>query len=135
MNVVLDTNVAAYHLLATEPFCHAAGRFLRAGHTLFAPASWAAELTNVLWLATRHGVLDPVLAEQKLALARALNVTLAPPFDEAAAALALATTHDHPAYDTLSVALARRLKAPLATWDRALLAKFPDVARRPDELA
>jgi predicted nucleic acid-binding protein len=39
-----------------------------------------------------------------------------------------------PVYDTLFVELAIRNACPLATFDKALLRAFPDVARRPRDL-
>jgi predicted nucleic acid-binding protein len=37
-------------------------------------------------------------------------------------------------YDTLFVELAARERLPLATYDRRLLAAYPEIARRPGDL-
>lgn len=42
-----------------------------------------------------------------------------------------ATAANHPAYDTVFVELAVRLRKPLVTFDQGLLRRFPDRAIRP----
>jgi predicted nucleic acid-binding protein len=39
------------------------------------------------------------------------------------------------AYDTLFVALARRRRLPLVTFDKQILKAFPDIAGRPSNMA
>jgi predicted nucleic acid-binding protein len=134
VSVVVDTNVVAYYLLATEPFVEEVAAFWRGVDEALAPASWEVELVNVLWLATRSGVVDLAQARHRLELARQLGISSTPVRDLWSAALALAVTSGQPAYDTVFVELALRLEVPLATFDRKLLDVFPQVARRPREL-
>ena len=45
------------------------------------------------------------------------------------AAVGLALRHDHAVYDAVFVAAAERLGTKVLTFDRALLASFPDLTR------
>ncbi|MGM0578004.1 MAG: type II toxin-antitoxin system VapC family toxin [Myxococcota bacterium] len=134
MTVVADTNVIAYLLLRTEPFVDEVRTFWASHDDIHAPASWQAELVNVLWLAVRAGVVDRSAGLERLRLADALGIRSAPVSDLWEGALTRATRADHAAYDTLFVELATRLGAPLATFDKALLASFPHIACRPHDL-
>ena len=131
MNAVVDTNVVAYYLLATEPFVDEARRFWRAVKQPLAPALWAAELTNVIWMAIRSGVLAADEGHRRLDLAARLRIrsvsirTLWQP------ALARAIATNVAVYDTLFVELAARRRLPLVTFDAKILRAFPDVACRP----
>lgn len=134
VSAVVDTNVVAYYLLATEPLVDEVTAFWRNVAEVFAPASWEVELVNVLWLAARAGVVDLTQAQHRLELARQLAISSTPVRDLWSAALALAATTGQPAYDTVFVELALRLELPLVTFDRKVLAAFPRVARRPGDL-
>jgi predicted nucleic acid-binding protein len=134
VTVVVDTNVIAYYLLRTEPFAREAREFWSARHTIRAPASWEAELANVVWMAVRARVMDRDAAIDKLRLADALGIRSESVRDLWEGALARAVSSNHPAYDTVFVELAIRLRAPLATFDEGLIAKFPEVAKRPRDL-
>lgn len=59
MKVVVDTNVVAYLLLGTEAFVDEARTCFNIVSNPIAPAHWEAELTNVVWMAVRSGVLAP----------------------------------------------------------------------------
>ena len=59
MKAVVDTNVVAYLLLGTEAFVDEARTCLDTISNPIAPAHWEAELTNVVWMAVRSGVLPP----------------------------------------------------------------------------
>ena len=78
MRVVVDTNVIAYFLLGTEPFRRECVRFWSAVKEPLAPASWEAEITNVLWMAVRMGVINLPDALDKLRLADSLGVNSEP---------------------------------------------------------
>ena len=134
MRIVVDTNVVAYFVLGTVPFRDEASAFWRKVDAPVAPASWEAELVNVVWLAVRAGVIDTGEGLDRLRLARTLDVEPVPVRGLWDGALARAVSHDHPAYDTLFVELAAREGVPLATFDRGLLARFPKLARRPGDL-
>ena len=134
MNAVVDTNVVAYYLLATEPFVAETRRFWRIVGQPVAPALWAAELANVIWMAIRTEVLAADEGHRRLNLAGRLRIRSVPIRSLWHAAVTLAATTDVAVYDTLFVALARRRRLPLATFDARVLKAFPDVARRPGAL-
>ena len=134
-NAVVDTNVVAYYLLRTEPFSAEATAFWNTAGVVYSPASWEAEMVNVLFLATRAGVLDVQEGLLRLRLARQLNIVSVPVRDLWEGALVRASVSDHPAYDTVFVELAERLNLPLATFDNGVLRKFPDIALRPGDFA
>ena len=69
MKAVVDTNVVAYLLLGTEGFIDEARTCLTTVSHPLAPAHWEAELTNVLWMAVRAGVLPPAEGPVRLSLA------------------------------------------------------------------
>jgi predicted nucleic acid-binding protein len=123
VKAVIGTNVVAYLVLGTEKYVGEARTFLDSVDEALAPALWEAELTNVLWMATRHKVLTIEDAISRLpnrmlwqgALMRAYRSGVA-------------------AYDTLFVELAARERMPLATFDTALLKAFPTIAARPAAL-
>lgn len=135
MNAVVDTNVVAYYLLATEPFANEARQFWRAVGQPVAPALWAAEIANVIWMAVRTGVLAADEGHRRLDLAARLRIrsvsirTLWQP------ALARAVATGVAVYDTLFVELAVRRRLPLVTFDAKILKAFPDVACRPAAFA
>lgn len=134
MRAVVDTNVVAYYLLRTEPFVAEAAAFWSRIRQVHAPASWEAEVANVVWMATRAGLLDGKQGIERLRLARSLDVASVPVAELWEGALVRAVASDHPVYDTLFVELAVRLGCPLATFDRGLLEKFGPTARRPAEV-
>jgi predicted nucleic acid-binding protein len=131
MNAVVDTNVVAYYLLATEPFVEESRRFWRVVAQPVAPALWAAELANVMWMAARTGVLTPDEAHRRLGLAGRLRIRSVPIRTLWQGALARAAATDVAVYDTVFVELALRRRLPLVTFDAKILKAFPDVARRP----
>ena len=134
MTVVVDTNVIAYLLLDTEPFRDEVHAFWASHDDVCAPASWEAELVNVIWLAVRAGVIDRDAGLEKLRLARALGIRSEPVSGLWEGALVRAVHADHPAYDTLFAELAVRIGAPLTTFDKRLLERFSEIARRPGTL-
>jgi predicted nucleic acid-binding protein len=131
LRAVVDTNVIAYTLLGTEPF---AGRSLEFWQHLeegWAPASWEAEVTNVLWMAVRQNVVTAEVAAQKLRYAGNLGIVSVPVRTLWEGALQRAVTTGVAAYDTLFVELAIRQSLPLVTFDRQLLDAFPECALLP----
>ena len=134
LKAVVDTNVVAYYLLATEPFIEEVRAFWRLPLDLAAPALWEAEVSNVLWMAARTRVIDKPMAIQRLGLAARLGIRSVPTRRLWRGALARALNSNVAAYDTLFVELAVRERKPLVTFDRRLLATFPDVAVRPAAL-
>jgi predicted nucleic acid-binding protein len=134
MKAVVDTNVVAYFLLGTEPFAAEASRFLGSISNLMAPAIWEAEIANVLWMAIRAGVLTAGEGPGRLTLATRLGIESVPTRTLLQGSLLRSVTSGIAVYDTLFVELARREACPLATFDRAVLKAFPDIAARPTAL-
>lgn len=134
MRLVTDTNTIGYLLLETAPHHVAIEELFSRPCSLYAPASWEAELANVLWMAARARVVTPQVAQWKLRLAAGLGVESVPIDELWYVGLQIAIAEDHPVYDTLFVALARQLEATLVTYDKAVLRKFSDVARRAEDL-
>ncbi|GBD31514.1 MAG: hypothetical protein KatS3mg081_1225 [Gemmatimonadales bacterium] len=131
MNAVADTNVIAYYLLGTEPFVRETRRFWQTVREVQAPAIWAAELANVVWMAVRNGVLSSEEGHRRLHFAARLHVRSVSIRTLWHRALARSIDKNLPVCDTLFVELAARERLPLATFDTRLIEAFPDVARRP----
>lgn len=134
MKAVIDTNVVAYLLLGTEAFVNESRACLERVATPFAPAHWEAELTNVVWMAVRAGVLAAAEGPVRLGLARRLGIESIATATLCQGALLRAIESGVSAYDTLFVELAARSDCPLLTFDKAVLKAFPDIARRPRDL-
>jgi predicted nucleic acid-binding protein len=134
LSVVVDTNVAAYLLLGTEPYAASCERFFAALRDGIAPATWEVELGNVLWLAARSGVLSQSEALMRFKLSRRLGITSVPPADLCQGALLRSIHSGLAVYDSLFVEVAIRTDRRLVTFDGALLRAFPDIAVRPDGL-
>jgi predicted nucleic acid-binding protein len=134
MKAVIDTNVVAYFLLGTEAFVDEARYCLEALADLVAPAHWEAEVTNVLWMAVRTGVLPAEEGPVRLGLARRLGIESIATSTLCQGALLRAVATNVSVYDTLFVELASRIGSPLVTFDKTILRAFPDIARRPRDL-
>jgi predicted nucleic acid-binding protein len=134
VKAVIDTNVAAYFLLGTERFAVEAGRFLATVTNGMAPVIWEAELANVVWMAVRAGVLAPEDGPTRLRLAAQLGIESIPTRSLCQGALQRSLTSGVAVYDTFFVELAVRERCPLATFDKAVLKAFPDIAKRPGAL-
>ncbi len=134
MKAIVDTNVVAYFLLGTEPFAAEAQRFLAHLSNPMAPVLWEVEIANVLWMAIRAGVLPADEGPSRLNLAARLGIESVPTRTLLQGSLLRSVTSGIAVYDTLFVELARREACPLATFDRAILKAFPDIAARPGTL-
>ena len=135
MTAVVDTNIVAYYLLGTEPFLEEVRQFWRAIDEAWAPDHWEAELANAVWMAVRARVLSGDEGHQKLDLAARLGIQSVPIRSLWQPALTRAIDSGAAVYDTLFVELASQRKLLLATFDRNILKKFPDIARRPVSLS
>ena len=131
MKAVIDTNVVAYLLLGTEGFIDEARACLAAVSHPVAPAHWEAELTNVVWMAVRAGILPAAEGPVRLSLARRLGVESMATATLCQGALLRSVSSGVAVYDTLFVELAARTGCPLLTFDKALVKAFPEVAMRP----
>jgi predicted nucleic acid-binding protein len=134
VNAVVDTNVVAYFVLGTERYVDEARSFMSRVDEAWAPAVWEAELTNALWMATRHDVLSLDEASRRLTLASNLGIHSVSHRTLWQGALVRAHQSGIAVYDTMFVELAVRERLPLVTFDSALLEAFPDVAARPRAL-
>lgn len=134
MKAVIDTNVVAYFLLGTEAFVAEARTCFERVATPLAPGHWEAELANVVWMATRAGVLAASDAPARLGLARRLGIETVATATLCQGALLRAIDSGVSVYDTLFVELAARFTCPLVTFDKAVLKAFPDFACRPRDL-
>ena len=129
---VVDTMVFAYYLLGVEQHREYAAAAFERLDEVWVPDSLRAELVNVVWQWSRKGGVSPDIASSALSDGEAL-------IDYAVStellwgrALELALDRNHPAYDTLFVALAERKGLPLLTSDKKLLARFPELALHPE---
>jgi predicted nucleic acid-binding protein len=134
MKAVVDTNVVAYLLLGMEAFIDEARLCFERVATPLAPAHWEAELANVVWMATRAGVLAPSDAPVRLGLARRLGIESVATATLCQGALLRSIDSGVAVSDTLFVELAARTACPLVTFDKALLKAFPELACRPRAL-
>jgi predicted nucleic acid-binding protein len=134
VKAVVDTNVVAYLLLGTAGFVDEARGCLDAVSNLFAPAHWEVELTNVVWMAVRAGVLAPDEGHVRLSLARRLGIESVTTATLCQGALLRSISSGVAVYDTLFVELASRAGCPLLTFDKSVLKAFPDIAVRPRDL-
>jgi predicted nucleic acid-binding protein len=135
VKAVVDTNVVAYLLLGTTAFVQESRRCFEQVVTPLAPAHWETELANVVWMAVKAGVVSPAEGPARLALARRLGIESIATSTLSQGALLRAIESGVSVYDTLFVELAARSSCPLVTFDKALLKAFPDIARRPRDLA
>ena len=135
MTAVVDTNIVAYYLLGTEPFLEEVRQFWRTVEEVWAPVHWEAELANAVWMAVRTGVMPSDEGHQKLDLAARLGIQSVPNRSLWQPALTRAVDSGAAVYDTLFVELAAQRNLPLATFDRNILKKFPEIAKRPSSLS
>ncbi|MGE0812921.1 MAG: type II toxin-antitoxin system VapC family toxin [Vicinamibacterales bacterium] len=134
MKAVVDTNVVAYLLLGTEAFVEEARLCFEHVAMPLAPTHWEAELANVVWMASRAGVLAPSDAPVRLGLARRLGIESVATATLCQGALLRSIDSGLTVYDTLFVELAARTACPLVTFDKAVLKAFPEIACRPRDL-
>lgn len=127
---VLDASFTFQWLLEDEasPEGDAALASIRVGGAAV-PALWPVEITNVLGMAERRGRLTPDGVVDALALLRslALDVARPPALADVGGVLELMRRHRLTAYDATYLELAIRLRLPLATKDRELVAAAPVV--------
>jgi predicted nucleic acid-binding protein len=134
VKAVIDTNVVAYLLLGTEAVADEARTCFERVATPLAPAHWEAELTNVVWVAVKEGVLSAADGPVRLGLARRLGIESVSTSTLSQGALLRAIESGVSVYDTLFVELAARSACPLVTFDKAVLRAFPELACRPRDL-
>jgi predicted nucleic acid-binding protein len=116
---VLDASAAVRLILADPAAADLADRVGGAALVL-APELMLTELANTLWKLQRADRLNDLDPQELLAEARELVDRLEPDRHLQAEALALACHLNHPVYDCLYLALARREAASLISSDRRL---------------
>jgi len=121
--LVLDASAALRFLLDQEGADQVADRLEEAGQVL-APAFQMVEVANVLWKVARSGALTAAEAWEHLEALADLVDEAVDDRELLADSLALAIELQHPVYDCLYLALARRLDAGLISFDRRLLNLF-----------
>lgn len=124
--MVVDTMVFAYALLGVTEYRETVSAVFEDDSPVIVPDTLWAELANVFWQWSRRYELDPELTSELMEDAEALTDHVVTCESLWRPALALAIEHDHPVYDTLFVALARREQTRVATFDRRLLVQFPE---------
>ncbi len=124
--IVVDTNVIAYLAISGE-FTKVAERVLRKDSQWTSPILWQSELSNVLMVYVRKGILDLLKAQERMNFAMQVmgeGTTVISQND----VLALAAQSTCSSYDCEFVALAQSLGVPLVTNDKRVLKDFPGTA-------
>jgi predicted nucleic acid-binding protein len=116
---VLDAS-AAVRLILADPAAADLAERVGGAALVLAPELMLTELANTLWKLQRADRLDGLDPQELLAEARELVDRLEPDRHLQAEALALACHLNHPVYDCLYLALARREAASLISSDRRL---------------
>ena len=127
----MDTDVIAAALLAETGRGEEAARLLAESRILLAPSHWKAELANVIWKATLLGRLSAEEVDSIISIADRLRITSVDVSDLWRGAVVRAVANSHPVYDTLFVELAVREKTRVASYDRGLQRRFPDLVFPP----
>ena len=117
---VLDAS-AAVRLILGDPTAAPLAQPLREAALVLAPELMLTEVANTLWKLQRAHQLADLDPQQLLADARDLVDRVEPDRHLQAEALALACHLNHPVYDCLYLALARREAATLISADQRLL--------------
>lgn len=133
---VFDTMLFVYPAVEVETLSDEATSAFLAAEAVVAPVSMYAELAESVrkWVvAGELGATDlaPILRRARAAVRHAV-----PTHVVAERALELALERRHDVYDALFVAVAERYATRVVTYDRAMLARFPDLTISvPDFLA
>lgn len=131
--MVVDTMVFAYALLGVPRFRDEALAVLTLVDDILVPDSFRAELVNVVWQWTRENQLTLEVGLDVLTDADSLIMYAAPADELWERALELSVAANHPAYDTLFVALAEREETSLITYDTKLRRKFQNQTIAPTD--
>ena len=124
--LVADTSAIAHLYIPGEHAAVAAAAYRRDPDWVTVPL-WRYEFVNVLWKVQRAGLCDASAAAKNFqAAVERLTPRQRSPDD--LEALGVARQHKLSVYDAYFIALAQKLRLPLLTEDRELLAKFPGTA-------
>lgn len=119
--LVLDAS-AVVRIIEGSPQAAAFQQAVLDAALVLAPELMLTEVSNALWRLQRAGQLQAESLQQCLSRAAALVDHIEPDRHLQVEALALACHLDHPVYDCLYLALARREAAVLLTADQKLMA-------------
>lgn len=114
MTIVVDASIALKWVME-EPGSDAAEELLE--KDLAAPSPWLLEAANALWRRTVRGELTAAEAEERLTELTNASVASVPLDQDLPEAMRLAVQLNHPVYDCLYLALARRLRTYVVTAD------------------
>lgn len=114
MTIVVDASIALKWVLE-EQGSAAAEELL--DKDLAAPSLWLLEAANALWRRTVRGELTPAEAEERLTELTKAPVASVPLEQDLPEAMRLAVQLNHPVYDCLYLALAKRLGTYVVTAD------------------
>jgi len=120
-SLVLDAS-AVVRIVEGSPQAAAFQQAVLEAELVLAPELMLTEVSNALWRLQRAGQLQPEGLQLCLSRAAALVDQIEPDRHLQVEALALACHWDHPVYDCLYLALARREAAVLLTADQKLMA-------------
>ena len=120
-SLVLDAS-AVVRIVEGSPQAAAFQQAVLEAELVLAPELMLTEVSNALWRLQRAGQLQAESLQQCLSRASALVDQIEPDRHLQVEALALACHLDHPVYDCLYLALARREAAVLLTADQKLMA-------------
>lgn len=118
MSLVVDASVAIKWVVLEEGRAEALQR--TSGIDLAAPDFVLVEAANILWKKVRRKQLDLKHAHRGLEFVSGAFQTLVPAAGLVDDALAISFTLDHPVYDCMYLACARKLEVQLLTADREL---------------
>ena len=118
-SIVVDASAVVRIIEGAEPAAPFQEALLQADLVL-APELMLTEVANALWRLQRAGQLEVDGLQRRLSRAVELVDVIEPDRHLQAEALALACHLDHPVYDCLYLALARREAALLVTADKRL---------------
>jgi len=118
-SIVVDASAVVRIIEGAEPAASFQEALLQADLVL-APELMLTEVANALWRLQRAGQLEADGLQRRLSRAVELVDVIEPDRHLQAEALALACHLDHPVYDCLYLALARREAAVLVTADKRL---------------
>jgi predicted nucleic acid-binding protein len=122
---VIDASVAVKWVVGEEGSDLAA---LLLDARLFAPDLLCAECSNILWKKVRRGELTSDEAEAACRILEGAEIELLPMRPYLLAATRIAIELDHPAYDSMYLALAEDFDVVLVTADEGLVRKIRQVA-------
>ena len=131
---MVDTDVVAAAVLGEARSGEEAARLLGSKWDFAAPSHWKAEFSNVVWKAVQFGRIAAQEIDSLINRASALPIESVDVAELWRGAVTRAIAAGHPAYDTLFIELAIRLKTSVASFDGRLQRKFPLVVKSPGDL-